>query len=81
MTPISHANSTSNWLAITTKFWVTVMRTMPRMAAKVTTVIAMMRQGRFAMKLSFLFWNIPCFISWVSTMRMAKRLRKTEMRP
>ena len=59
----------------------TVMRTMPRMAAKVTTVIAMMRQGRFAMKLSFLFWNIPCFISWVMTMRMAKRLRKTEMRP
>ena len=81
ITPISHANSTNSWLAMMTKFCLATSRMMPRMAAKVTTVIAMMMQGRFAMKLSLMLSNLPRFTNWVIAKRMTKRLRDTEIRP
>ena len=61
MTPINQANSTNKPLAMMTKFWWAIIRMMPRMAAKVTMVIAITMQGRFAMKLSLMLSKRPRF--------------------
>src|SRR3712207_240610 len=64
ITPISHAYSTSNWLAMMMKFWsIQITRMIPSAMANVITVVAKNMQVRLAKNDSV---NVRSFVLFIS---------------
>ena len=82
ITLMSHANSVMRLLAMRMKFWSIARRTMFRMTAKVTVVVAMMMHALLARKtVCTLSLNMPRRMRRVTMRRMTIWFSRTLMMP